>query len=406
MVALKITRMAHMLSRIKLERFLTQVSQIQQTLENDKNISSIDAMEAIYTLDQLHTILSAASSSSLRFMQDVNLIDFLAQRWQRIRGSHLEYPQSFDNPINQLCIEIAKELSTSIAQCPHYLIILMPSLGLTQTQDYLSASPEDPDLHLQDCVLNDDESCLLHIPSVLALSEDGILRQNVLSDGKMLALSPDELEKLLNRDLSVKRAYEALQRQVRYRLSTHLRDEKLEDLEKDLSLKTTRMRERLRLTPRHTTSAEEYNESLLNKVFSSCLKMSPKHHLRPKDIAFIISLLALSEKKSKRLSPAAHALLQRILGTYPQAILNRVEMLIRHNKSALNLFRRNKHTGRLKPSASAQKPNDYQFFKSTSAQKRKKQHQHKSLEPLSEWTAQTEVDEDAAPSPRSPLQIP
>ena len=169
-------------------------------------------LEAKYTLHHVYLLLKKHPIQSIR----ETLLNFLLERWDRIKNTDVQYCHDVTNPANILCVELAKTL-----QCPRgrpFLALLMPSLTKTPIDHYITSSWADP-VDLKEMMLSDDNERLICIPDALEFAlNDGILKHNSTFNGHGKALSFGEKHRLLARHPSVEHYYQAIQDKVNFML--------------------------------------------------------------------------------------------------------------------------------------------------------------------------------------------
>ena len=201
-----------MLTKATIDAFLKLLSSESRKLADDKLASRLHYLEARYTFSQLKQILSHRR----HLIDEATLIDCFKERWERIQHSDIQYLHDLTNPANLACSGIARELG-DILHVP-YLTLLMPSLLAIKVSEYTTSSYAD-DLHLYEIILSDDNRGIIHIPDVIDnAQEDGILKHNYLSDGRVAKLSQREQDRALSRHKAVAKAHEALMHRVDFKL--------------------------------------------------------------------------------------------------------------------------------------------------------------------------------------------
>lgn len=187
---------------------LENIACARTELEHGFNDSFKIQIEALYTLSELETIVTRGGEDIC-----LQLILFLAKRWDRIQACNMQYLHDFTNPANQVCIFIAQLLSNK-----YYLALLMPTL-VNNDITYLT-SGYDEELELKELILSDNNTALIHLGDVLSFAQiDGKLKHNSLFNGKQRFLSRAEKQRLLSRDMSVKDYYDSLLARRAYRFT-------------------------------------------------------------------------------------------------------------------------------------------------------------------------------------------
>src|SRR5688572_13673004 len=64
-----------------------------------------------YAISELKLIISQLSEKDVNAENLQPLVEFLKRRWELIRGTDLSYSSNLKNPINQICLLIADEIS-------------------------------------------------------------------------------------------------------------------------------------------------------------------------------------------------------------------------------------------------------------------------------------------------------
>jgi hypothetical protein len=140
--------------------FLTAIIKLRQTLDalkTENTLQELERFENQLTLKELEECLFNATSENL----NTKLIELLALRWERIRGSSMCYTQKPSNSVNQLCLKLAIAISPSITTASKIeaepntgpYCLLMPSLE--SSEDVYGANINSLKLH--EFVLSDRE---------------------------------------------------------------------------------------------------------------------------------------------------------------------------------------------------------------------------------------------------------
>ena len=178
--------------RANLQRALTRYS-----VSSDLDASMM--LEHSRALDELENLW--ADPNEL----ESNLKTWLAQRWERIGNSALSYTQQPDDPMNRLCLSIAKQLSP-LPNNPEALDRLPPQVGpyfLLMPSLKASFDTAGNNIHryaLHQFVLSDDKTVFIPIVPCLECahaSDDGILKQVVAQDAyglQIVAARPADAE--------------------------------------------------------------------------------------------------------------------------------------------------------------------------------------------------------------------
>jgi ankyrin repeat protein len=183
-------------------------------LESSTTKTVYENLESLLTLHQIENIFLMPTEN-----QYAEFVKFLAERWQRIRGTALCYTLAPNHPVNKLCIDIAKKISP-LPHSPEYInqladkqgpyFLLMPSL-LIGTDVY------GENIHLlefHEFILSDGEQFFIPIQQCLtdaSLSDHGDLRHQCKIHGEN-PLSTGEIQRLRNHSVVVNQAYQALVR--------------------------------------------------------------------------------------------------------------------------------------------------------------------------------------------------
>lgn len=192
---------------------------VQHQLQKDamgsyaENASQLYVLEARHTLFHVHRLLQNKHHPALA----KTLENFLKTRWSCLKDTDAQYFYDTKNPANLMCIEIAKSLGR--LQDKPYLPLLIPTLGTVPASAYLASSYEDEDLAFNELILSDDSTRMIHIPEVLAFSEeDGVLKHASLFNGKERDLSIAEESRLRARHPSVENYYHAIRDKLNFQL--------------------------------------------------------------------------------------------------------------------------------------------------------------------------------------------
>lgn len=139
---------------------------------------SPDRLEEIITIFEFTELLRTdlkkmATPESLQPFKN-----FLANRWQRIRGMHLAYPYCAHRKVSQLCLMLAQALATFFPESIYQL--LMPTLT-TSTNITTGTALNDDDLQLHHFVLSDDDSHFIEVlPCLMNAEEDKLLKHTAI----------------------------------------------------------------------------------------------------------------------------------------------------------------------------------------------------------------------------------
>jgi ankyrin repeat protein len=195
--------------------FLNAILELREhlnTLKTNDSLQDLNVFENQLTLNELERCFSEAKDDDF----DTKLTELLAQRWERIRNSSMGYTQKPNNRVNQLCLELAKEIAppvTTEAEIkalkpntgPYFL--LMPSLA--KSEDIYGEN-----IHcfgLNEFVLSDQERVFIPVAECLhqaSISDEGRLRHLVLIDeNNPELLSPDEIKRVTEHSKQAKELY-------------------------------------------------------------------------------------------------------------------------------------------------------------------------------------------------------
>lgn len=145
------------------------------------------------------------------------LKDFLAQRWELIRGTKLAYTINTQSPITNLCFVLADALK------PVYEIsaykLMMPTLEV-EYNDVTATNLGEAGLQLQQIVLSDDDKYFIEVQPAIAYSEDGFLKYQNSVEGVqepnlpkgIKKLSHKEKDRIINHSAEAKDYYESVQK--------------------------------------------------------------------------------------------------------------------------------------------------------------------------------------------------
>jgi ankyrin repeat protein len=175
----------------------------------DTRREAFKRIESELTLDELKTILNElkaafdANPTQPTTAFELKLKTILANRWQRIQGSFCDYTHAPLDPANQLCLQLAHDLSPLPPnregleklkrEGPYFL--LMPTLTAYQT----AYEDNIHNFELHKCILSDDATRLIPIYECLRrafLSDEGSLKHIMSTSQDYPILSKRELERL------------------------------------------------------------------------------------------------------------------------------------------------------------------------------------------------------------------
>lgn len=190
-------------------------NQLQKAAMNayQQKASALYILEAKYTLFHIDRLLHSKNQSGL----EITLGKFLKKRWKRLNNTDAQYFHDTQNPANVMCIEIAKTLGD--LQHKPYLLFLIPALGSVPVSEYVTSSYDDKDLVLNQLMLSDDGTRIIHIPDALEFSEqDNVLKHTSLFHGQQRDLTFSEEMRLLARDPTVDNYYHAIRDKINFQL--------------------------------------------------------------------------------------------------------------------------------------------------------------------------------------------
>ena len=196
-----------------INNFLNQIENIKFINRESEN-QLLEKLENKITLGEIESCFFSCFGSNYLLKENLNLLKenltkLLANRWQRIRGTRHSYNNSPNDPINQLCLELAKKISPipdtedeinelEHGQGPYFL--LMPSLKASMDiyQDNIH------NLALHQFILTDDQAIFIPIEDCLNLfseSDHGALTHTVTAqdgDGTYNQLSQAETQRVIH----------------------------------------------------------------------------------------------------------------------------------------------------------------------------------------------------------------
>lgn len=201
----------------KKQLFVTKLKKISQQLEafEPKNtLQSLELFENQLTLNEMEGCFSDSKPDKI----NINLIHLLSSRWERIRYSNMCYTQQPDNLVNQLCLEIAKEIAPPASTTSEIerlepntgpYCLLMPSLE--NTEDVYGNNIHSLALH--EFVLSDNARVFIPLAQCLqqaSFSDEDWLRQTVAIDGKYPQLTPNEIERVSHHSKQAEEFYKSI----------------------------------------------------------------------------------------------------------------------------------------------------------------------------------------------------
>lgn len=200
------------------QHFLAAIISLRRQLDVSKTgptelLQRFDRFENQLTLDELEVCLQSSPDE-----RTANITHLLAHRWERLRNTGLCYTQQPDNPVNQLCLSLARAIAPpatteseidSLAPNTGPYFLLMPSLE--KSEDVYGQNIHR--LGLDEMVLSDGERRFIPIEQCLyqaSISDEGDLRHMVMLDDEPLWLSPREIERITKHSSQAVSCYEAL----------------------------------------------------------------------------------------------------------------------------------------------------------------------------------------------------
>ncbi len=243
--------------RIRIRSRIASIRLNSRLLESSTSKTIYENLESLLTVNQVENILVMPDEN-----QAAEFKKFLAERWQRIRGTALCYTLAPNRLINQLCIDIAKEISPLPESSegindledragPYFL--LMPSLD--KDKDVYGNNIHLLNLH--EFILSDGEHTVIPIVECLrqaTLSDHGVLRHMCEINNSYPILSVGEIRRLQQHSTNVNQTYQVALRFNHFRLHGP-----------DLPAKLTRLASFLRSGGVHA-SGSEYNAGEASNV--------------------------------------------------------------------------------------------------------------------------------------------
>lgn len=179
----------------------------------EEKSSQLLTLESIITIAELKRINNESSDADL---PDA-LQKFFANRWERIRGTLLAYPQNPNAAANQLCLLIANNLAPGATNS-----LLMPTV---QRLNDLSGDDDFnyPGLRFQDFILSDDDKYFINIEQCLESAEEHgkLISQNsdhgALDKTQTNQLSSAEQKRILQHSVQVREYYTAITETLKYK---------------------------------------------------------------------------------------------------------------------------------------------------------------------------------------------
>ena len=165
-----------------------------------------------------HNELEACFFNTTSERCKTKLIELLAQRWERIRGSSMCYTQKPLNIVNQLCLEAATALSAPITTPSEIkalesktgpYCLLIPSLE--NSEDVYGENIHSLQLH--EFVLSDKERVFIPLAACLhqaSISDAGQLRHIVGIDGRYPELTSSEIEHIYKHSKQANELYQSI----------------------------------------------------------------------------------------------------------------------------------------------------------------------------------------------------
>ncbi|MBN9231154.1 MAG: hypothetical protein BGO90_07740 [Legionella sp. 40-6] len=206
-----------LLSSEKKHLFVDKLIRVRQQLDAfiPKNtLQSLELFENQLTLNEMEKCFFDSANEEI----NTNLIDLLSLRWKRICDSNMCYTQQPGNLVNELCLEIAKEIAPPASTASEIealkpntgpYCLLMPSLE--KTEDVYGNNIHSLGLH--EFVLSDNARVFIPLAQCLHqayVSDEGQLRQTVAIDERYPELTSTEIKRVSNHSKQAGRFYQAV----------------------------------------------------------------------------------------------------------------------------------------------------------------------------------------------------
>jgi len=159
-----------------------------------------------------HTFDSEDKDTEIAPEHLVALIEFLAQRWERIKNSNLAYPHQPHSIVNVICLLLAQELE-KLTGISRYRL-LMPTITV-DCNEISTTEIKENNLELHEFVLSDDNDRIIDIiPCMDFAVEDGVLKHTSLFAGKIKALSKTEADRVIHHSEYAERYFATITERV------------------------------------------------------------------------------------------------------------------------------------------------------------------------------------------------
>jgi hypothetical protein len=188
-----------------LQTFLFEHNVFKNSMLDGDWVNVLETKYSIASLDKILLNLRSQLNKSATATSIKPLQDFLAERWEQIRGTNLAYSHAPNNNLNALCLTLAKAIALLTGSNSNKL--LMPTItnnGVTSTLDTLE---------VHEFILNDDDTQFIEILSTLEQAiGDGKLKRYDEQNNKHIPLTPTEEERLINHSMESKAYYNELKK--------------------------------------------------------------------------------------------------------------------------------------------------------------------------------------------------
>lgn len=187
---------------MKISELIAPIASFLADAQSNKESADLaETIERKISISALTNLLKAYQSSSDQEANAENmkpLIDFLNDRWMRIRFSQMAYPYSEQLPLNKLALELASNLTNIVKNESGRYGLLMPTI--TVTYNAISDTRlSDKTLKLHQFVLSDDQTRFIDVAECLeSFRKTGSWVQTSMSDGKTIPLTPNEIKRVIN----------------------------------------------------------------------------------------------------------------------------------------------------------------------------------------------------------------
>ena len=194
-------------------RFSNLISSLQTTLDQAleraerQNFGSVVAMENDLALKGLKIIFETYKNADVEINSEnaKPFIDYLANRWDNIKGTNAIYSINFKTDINKLCIRLAKELGQLIGV--DAIKLLMPTLKVTYDDAY---NKRLIDMAPQEYILTDDNTDIVNVfKSLESMEADEKLYTTQNHPNPKRLLTDAERERVVNHSILANDFYKA-----------------------------------------------------------------------------------------------------------------------------------------------------------------------------------------------------